>query len=248
MAAGKRGQGDLREDTVVCNGVVIPYRYCHSRRRTLGMTVRPDRSVSVRVPLRTPLHAIREFVAGRAAWITNVWAKFDVQSPALVQSYADGAVFLFQGAEYRLALERGAPASVHLRGGSLVVATPDTADAGRVARLVDAWYREQAAELFRERLAACHGRMFPEEAALPALAIRPMKSRWGSYSYRTRRVNLNLELIKLPLACLDYVIIHELCHITVRHHGPGFWRLVGRHAPDHAEVRRVLKAFVLPLR
>ncbi|HEX9024499.1 MAG TPA: M48 family metallopeptidase, partial [Geobacteraceae bacterium] len=102
-------------------------------------------------------------------------------------------------------------------------------------------YRERAGELFRERLAACHRRMFPEGTPLPPLTIRPMTSRWGSYSYCTRRVTLNLALIRLPPACLDYVIVHELCHITVRHHGPAFWRLVERHFPDCAAVRRQLR-------
>jgi len=247
LAFRKDGHGATHEDTVVCNGIAIPYRYCHSRRRTMGMTVRPDKSVNVRVPLRTSLHAIREFVAGRAAWITRVWAEFDGHAPPLPQSYANGSTFLFQGAEYRLSLEQGPLDAVHLRGGSLVVTTRDDASLSRLAELVDNWYRERAAEVFRERLSACHLRMQPEGIALPPIVIRPMKSRWGSYSYRTRRINLNLNLIKLPQACLDYVIVHELCHVTVRHHGPGFWRLVGRHVPNYAEVRRQLRKFVSSL-
>jgi predicted metal-dependent hydrolase len=205
------------------------------------MTIRPDRSVSVRVPLRTPLYAIREFVARQAAWIARTREKIANQSPEPAQSYADGAPFLFLGDEFRLALEPGPQETVRLRGDSLVVATPAGPSPCRLKELVDCWYREQAAELFRERLIACHIRMEPERLEFPLLTIRPMKSRWGSYSYRTRRVTLNLHLIRLPLACLDYVIIHELCHIAVRHHGPLFWRLVERYFPDHAEARRQLR-------
>lgn len=244
MGIGKNMHG-MREDTVVCEGVAIPYRYCHSRRRTLGITVRPDRSVTVRAPLRTALHAIRDFVARRAAWIEKAWAEFDRRGPAAPQSYANGALLLFRGAAYTLVIEQGAPESVRLRGASLVVSIPDAPTTARLAELVDAWYRERAGEVFGERLFECHRRMQPEGIALPPLLIRPMKSRWGSYSYRTRRVTLNLNLIKLPQACLDYVIIHELCHVNVRHHGPGFWRLVGRYAPDYTAMRRLLREFVL---
>jgi hypothetical protein len=233
-----------REDTVEWDGVAIPYRYCHSRRRSLGMTIRPDKSVSVRVPLRISLAAIREFVSRRGAWIVKIWERFDNDSPAPVQSYGDGAFFLFQGVQYRLALEHGDAASVQVRGDRLVVATPDDPSSANLVKLVDSWYRERAVELFRERLIACHGRMQLEETAPPSLVIRPMTSRWGSYSYRTRRINLNLNLIKVPQACLDYVICHELCHVTVRHHGPAFWRLVGRHCPDYAGLRRQLATFI----
>jgi predicted metal-dependent hydrolase len=244
LAIRKDKHGGLHEDSVISNGIVIPYRYCHSRRRTLGITVRPDKSVSVRVPLRTPLHEIRAFVAGRAAWIAKVWAEFDRRSPVQLQSYADGATFLFQGSEYRLVLETGPLEAVRLQGKSLVVTTTDQTSPARLPGVVDAWYLERAREIFGVRLIACHRRMQPEGIPLPPVTIRPMKSRWGSYSYRTRRISLNLNLIKLPQECLDYVIIHELCHINVRHHGPGFWRLVGRYVLDHVEIRRKLRSFI----
>jgi predicted metal-dependent hydrolase len=208
------------------------------------MTVRPDKSVTVRVPPATPLHVIRAFVTRQAAWIAGTWEKIDRQGPAPVQSYASGAHVLFMGAQYCLVLEQGPLEMVQILNSSLVVTVPDESSPSRLAELVHAWYREQARKVFRERLAACHQRMQPEGAALPPLMIRPMKSRWGSYSYRTRRITLNLNLIKLPQACLDYVICHELCHIIMRHHGPDFWRLVARHCPDYAELRRQLKTSV----
>ncbi|MBI2355496.1 MAG: M48 family metallopeptidase [Deltaproteobacteria bacterium] len=243
MDIGKGTHG-MREDWVDCNGVAIPYRYCHSRRRTLGMTVRPDKSVTVRAPLRTSLHAIRDFVTRRAAWIEKAWAEFDRRGPATPQSYANGAHFLFRGAAYMLVIEQGAPESVRIEGASLVVTTTGEPSTERLRGLVDAWYRERAGEIFGERLIECHRRMQPEGIALPPLLIRPMRSRWGSYSYRTRRIALNLNLIRLPQASLDYVIVHELCHVNVRHHGPDFWRLVGRYVPDHAAMRRQLRESV----
>lgn len=241
----KVSHSQMREDAVVCNGTVIPFRYCHSRRRTLGLTVRPDKSVSVRVPLRTPQHAIREFVARQAAWIEKTWEKFDGRPPAAPQRYDSGAGFLFLGQEYRLVLDRGEAETVCAGNGLLTVTTPGEPDPVRLAALVAAWYRAQAMEIFSERLRACHQRMFLPGTPLPPLTIRPMTSRWGSYSYRTRRVTLNLHLIKLAPACLDYVIIHELCHIEVRHHGPAFWQLVARYVPDHGAIRRQLRT--LPL-
>lgn len=233
-------QAQLRRDSIECNGMAIPFQYCHSRRRTLGMTVRPDKSVIVRAPLYVSLGDIRDFVSRRAVWIAKVWREFDKRPPALSQSYDSGATFWFRGRGYGLALERDAAESVALRGSSLVVAAPDELDALGIRRLIDTWYRDQALNIFRERAIECHRRMRAEGFSLPPMAIRPMKSRWGSYSYRTGRMTLNLNLIKALPACLDYVIIHELCHIRVRHHGPGFWRFVERYVPDHAEVRKQL--------
>ena len=206
------------------------------------MTVRPDKSVVVRAPLRASLGNIRDFVSRRATWIAKVWREFDSKPPDPSQNYDSGATFLFQGRGYALTLVRGAAESVVLKGDSLVVAAPDQLDAPNIRRLIDTWYRDQAVSIFREREIECHRRMEAEGFPLPPIVIRPMKSRWGSYSYRTGRITLNLNLIKALPECLDYVIIHELCHMKLRHHGLGFWRFVERYVPNHAGLRKLLNS------
>jgi hypothetical protein len=238
----RRHQAEPHRDSVECNGLAIPFQYCRSRRRTLGMTVRPDKSVVVRAPLRASLGDIRDFVSRRATWIAKVWREFDSKPPDTSENYDSGATFLFQGRGYALTLVRSAAESVVLKGDSLVVAAPDELDALNIRRLIDTWYRDRALSLFREREIECHRRMEAEGFPLPPMVIRPMKSRWGSYSYRTGRITLNLNLIKALPACLDYVIIHELCHMKFRHHGPDFWRFVERYAPNHAGLRKQLNS------
>lgn len=223
--------------------MTIAYVWCHSRRRTLGITVRPDRSVSVRVPLRTPVKEVRAFVTRRAEWIIKVWKKMDARVPRQQQGYENGAKFMFQGSEYRLELEAGRCTSLQLRDGYLVLTAPEVPAKDNIRLLIDSWYRKQALEIMKERSVECHRMMSAEMIPLPPITIRPMTTRWGSYSYRTRRITLNLNLIKVPSACLDYVIIHELCHIKVRHHGPDFWRMVSQYVPDYLLLRNQLNRY-----
>ena len=107
--------------------------------------------------------------------------------------------------------------------------------------MIEKWYRKQAVEIASERSVVYHSMMHSEGIPLPPITIRSMKTRWGSYSYTTKRIALAINLIKMPPACLDYVIIHELCHIKVRHHGPDFWRMVSRYCPHYMSVRKMLK-------
>ena len=206
------------------------------------MTVRPDKSLAVRVPLRTPLKDIRAFVTHRAEWVLKVWKKLDAR-PTPQQGYGSGALFMFQGQAFRLEFEVGSRRSLQLRDGLLVLTAAEMPPEETVRRIIDSWYRKQALTIVKERSIACHRMMQEEEIPLPAITIRPMKTRWGSYSYQTRRITLNLNLVKAPPACLDYVIIHELCHIKVRHHGPDFWRMVSLYQPDYLSERRQLKQF-----
>lgn len=234
---------EIRLDSVECAGVTIAYGWCHSRRRTLGITVRPDRSVSVRVPLRTPIKEVRAFVTRRAEWVIKVWKKLDARIPQQQQGYENGVKFLFQGKEYRLELETGRCSSLQLRDGLLVLTAPEMPAEDKIRWIIDGWYRKQALEIVKERSIECHRMMQAEVIPLPPITIRTMKTRWGSYSYRTRRITLNINLIKAPPACLDYVIIHELCHIKVRHHGPDFWQMVSRYVPDYLLLRSRLKQY-----
>ncbi len=231
----------MNNDAVVCEGGIVPFSYCRSRRKTLGITIRPDKSVAVRAPLRTPLQDIRDFVSRQSAWVMKIWQRLDCQTPKPRQSYDRDAIFLFQGRECTLRIEYGATEAVSLHGDALVVRTPQQHDSAQLRGLINSWYREQALELFSKRAIECHRRMQAESLPFPPIVIRSMKSRWGSYSCRTGRMSLNLSLIKVPLACLDYVIIHELCHIKVPNHGPHFWKLVGRYVPNHLELRKQLR-------
>lgn len=242
MPVACRGD-EIRHDLIERAGVTIEYSWCHSRRRTLGITVRPDKSVSVRVPLRTPLKTIRGFVVRRADWVQKVWNNLDAEPVQSEQGYGRGSIFMYQGQALRLEFETGGCCSLQQRGQFLVLTAPEIPPEETIRRLIDGWYRKQALEIVKERSIECHRMMQATGIPLPAITIRAMKTRWGSYSYRTGRITLNLNLIKAPVSCLDYVIIHELCHIKLRHHGPDFWRLVSRHLPDYLSERRQLKQY-----
>lgn len=105
------GRDEIRHDSVEWRGVTIAYSWCHSRRRSLGMTVRPGKSVAVRVPLRTPLKEVRAFVVRRAEWVLKVWKQQDEKPVQQQQDYGHGALFMFQGQVCRLEFATGAPRS-----------------------------------------------------------------------------------------------------------------------------------------
>lgn len=236
----------LHQERIEHQGEQIVFAYYRSpRRRTLGLTVYPDGTVMARAPLTTPLDRIRLFVAERAAWIAKAQQSFPAPQPQHGPTYASGAPFRFLGDAYRLQVEPGEETRIEIEGDILRVTVAGSFDPAAIRASLESWYGHWAREIFPTRLAACLERV--QSAGIPApagLSIRAMTSRLGSYSYRTRRVCLNLWLLKAPLACIDYVIIHELCHARVRHHGPRFWQLVQRFEPDHARLRAELRNYL----
>ena len=234
-------RNEFKDDFVEWKEFTLSYQWCHSRRRTLGITVRADKTVSVRVPLRTPVKQVRDFVLKRAEWIMRVWKKLDGKPSKSKQDYGRGATFKYQGNDLHLEFTMSPRHSVCLHGGLLLLSAPDVPSDEYVRKLITSWYKKQAHQVVTERSMACHHMMQKEQIPLPPITLRSMKTRWGSYSYKTKRIALNINLIKAPQECLDYVIIHELCHIKVRHHGPDFWQMVGCYMPDYLLVRKRLK-------
>jgi predicted metal-dependent hydrolase len=228
------------------DGILFPFTYCRSRRRTIVVTVHPDRSLAVRAPLRLSQSAIRDFVIRKAPWILKVWARMAALPPTVEPSYGEGTPVSLLGESYPLLFRHGIRRSAAIEDGRLILTSPEPMSDEEVGLTIEGWYRHQAREIIPRRLAACHRLMAPEGIPLPPFTVRPMRSRWGSYSYRSGRVCLNLHLLATTPECLDYVIIHELCHIKVRHHGTDFWQMVERYCPGYREAREQLKNYRLP--
>jgi len=107
---------------------------------------------------------------------------------------------------------------------------------------VDKYLKKLAEPLFLERLDYWYNK-FSRNIPYPSLTIRKMKSRWGVCNVRTKRVTLNLELIRKEPLCLDYVIVHELSHLIHADHSKKFWSLVEENYPEYKKARKLLKGY-----
>jgi predicted metal-dependent hydrolase len=221
-------------------GEPIEFSLCRSQRRSLAVHVYSDQRVEVRAPADCPETMIAGFVRERMDWIRDKRRYFNDHPLVPPLSYSEGEAHPYLGVGYPLALSRSSPAGVWLAADRLWVRHRDVENPRQVAGLLDQWYRRQAARVLPQRLSDCHQRMQALRIPFPPLKIRAMRSRWGSCSSRGS-VTLNLELIKYPVALIDYVVMHELCHLLEFNHGPGFWAMMDAVMPDWRERRARLK-------
>lgn len=230
--------------SLIYGGDTIPYevRFLASR-RTLGIEVHPDSRVLVRAPVGCPPSLIAERVRRRADWISRQLAEFERYRPRTPpRQYLGGESHLYLGRQYRMKLLRGDHAAVKLAGGEMCVVLPDEPDPTRVKALVDRWYRARAGIVFGEVLAESLRRF--DQADPPRLVVRRMLSRWGSLS-PTGTLTLNVQLVRAPRRCIEYVVMHELCHTKHRNHDRHFFRLLGRLMPDWERRKQRLEAALL---
>ena len=225
--------------TVSYGTATITYDLTFTRRKSLGITVRPNSQVTVRAPVGTSLKEIDRLVQKRAAWILRHQRKFESYPPPLPpRQYLSGEFHRYLGKRYRLKVTLAKTDSVKLtRGRFLITVRKD--DPARVKHLLTEWYRRQAHRVFAERLEANYPKIQPYDVSFPEIKIRLMKSRWGSCS-PDGRINLNLRLIQAPKPYIDSVILHELCHLKEHNHGRAFYALLDRLLPDWRQRREGL--------
>lgn len=213
-----------------------------SRRRTLGLEVHPDLRVVVRAPARMAAVEIELFLAERAAWIEAQLAHFRAQpARAATAAFGDGCPVRHLGVCYRVSLRPDGVPGILIDGGELVIGGVAAALSETAHQAYAGWSRAQAAVEFTTLLDTWHAHPRFARYPRPPLAIRAMRTRWGSLGTR-RGMSLNLALIEAPRACIEYVVVHELCHLRYHGHGRGFYRLLEAVLPDWRARKRALEA------
>lgn len=219
-------------------GRTIPYMLRRSRRRTLGLTV-DGRGLKVAVPWNTPQVRVEAFIQEHGAWILEKLAAAQEREAERRLVLGDGSLIPLLGDDCLVRIEPGANRA---RWGErhVVLGMKPGSDP---AAVLECALKRKALEVFRERLAQ-YGTHLP--TPLPPLALSSARTRWGSCSRRSG-IRLNWRLIHLPLELVDYVVAHELAHLSEMNHSPRFWAVVETLYPNWKAAReelRVLGALV----
>lgn len=232
------------------------YQLTRSKRKSLSIAIGRDGTVQVKAPNWLPKYKIDQFIQQKAGWIEEKRLELSKQErPG--HTFQEGDEFLFLGEPFRLAFCAKAQGQEGSQGIALdqkkKILTMETGmgigdvKAANVRKKLEQWYLSQAKQIFPERasqyfplaakLAGDTGR---EIAPINRISIRNQKTRWGSCSSKGN-LNFNWRLLMAPEKILDYVVVHELCHLAYLDHSKQFWQMVTAILPDCRERREWLK-------
>lgn len=231
----------IGERLVELAGESLRYHLRRSRRRTLGITVEPNGSVVVTAPHDASMPQVEGVLRRRKEWLRRRLREVGSLPPSpMPREWVSGETHRYLGRQYRLKVRNGQRAAVKLAGGFFHVTVQDRADTQTVRAVMERWYLQRARSTFERRIdeliRRVHGLRLKEA---PPLLVRRLRNRWGSCSAEGR-ILMNVDAVKLPVTCIDYLLVHELCHLRVPHHGPAFWRLLDRCMPDWERWRKRL--------
>ena len=240
--AGSEKKNILRSEetqrTIHLDGTTVSYLLRRSSRRTIGFLI-DESGLRVTAPKRSTIHTIENALTEKRKWILGKLDDYrnrQQAKPAPV-IWQDGTTFPYLGKELTLHLEKSGtrrPAfrldedrlTIHLAQG-----TPAISDH------LKKWLKIQARKIFTERLQLYAEKM---NVTFDAFGLSGAHTRWGSCSAR-RHIRLNWRLVHCDISLIDYVVIHELAHLSEMNHSPRFWAIVKKWYTDPGNARKILQ-------
>jgi len=198
------------------------------------MKIRNDGILQLNVPMKTKLEVIEEFIISKYSWLQKKYIENYNSQNHKPLVFEDGEVHLYFGKEYCLQLIVSTQSFVEIKNDKIIVFHRKNSI---VKNILNRWYRQQALDFFNKR--THHFAKNYDFPSVKKVTVRNMKARWGSCNSRSE-ITYNIHLIKAPLENIDYVVLHELCHLIHPNHGVGFYQLQSQVNPDWKKQKYIL--------
>lgn len=204
----------------------------------------PDGRVRVAAPHKTNQEAVRLFVISRMSWIKKKQRQFKLQERQTERGFVSGENHYFRGKRYLLRVKHhNKPAQIKISNNKYIdlQVRENSTQEYRQKAFFD-WYR---AELYDELPKLIKKWEKKTGIKVKECRVRRMKTRWGTYNDKTKKIWINLELAKKPVHCLEYILVHEMVHILEKHHTDQFRAYMTKFMPKWKLYRDELNKFVL---
>jgi predicted metal-dependent hydrolase len=217
---------------------VIQYFVVKTRRRKTSEVIVDGNTVEVRAPLDKPDHEIEQVVRNKAAWISKKQKEYREMNLHITKpTFGENSTLPYMGKDYPFKILSQDKNSIRFIDGEFIItlsiSKPKSPTAIDIERLYEHWLMKTARFIFINKV-----KSYSEKLGIlkpGKISIKKLKNRWGSMSKNSRTINLNVNLLKASEDVIDYIVLHELCHLKIKEHSHHFWDLLHKFMPDYQE-------------
>ncbi|MCC8163135.1 MAG: M48 family metallopeptidase [Lachnospiraceae bacterium] len=209
--------------------------------KTCRLKVYPDRSVVIAVPRQTPSDWIEKFLTQKAQWIEKKLELFEKTAGyAATTEIRNGLSIRMLGEDLVCQILKTEKSDIYRKGNILYIAGPNTCSQEKLFQQFDRWWRKEAQLVLQKQVDELYPVIGKYGIEKPQIALRKMKTLWGSCSVNRKMITFNQYLIKARPACIEYVVLHELVHFIYPNHSRQFYDFLSIHMPDWKERKKIL--------
>lgn len=218
----------------------VEYTVKFGKRKTIQIKVAYPDKVTISVPNSMPKYQAIDFVNNRADWIFEKVGEFQKRAISVPKrNFKTGDIWLYLGKEYTLYVlktEGLKKPEVYIEGDKLIVKL-DSEEPKQVEAALEKWYRVQAQKVILERVSH-YQRYFSQKPR--SVNVKTQKKRWGSCTGRDDLL-FNWKCVMANIEALDYIVVHEMCHMVEKNHSKAYWQLVEKIYPSYKKEKLWLK-------
>lgn len=230
--------------SIEVNGEIFEYSYIRKSTVRAYIRISNTAEILVTMPKHCTFAQIDDFILRKMDWIkSKIQSVKDSNSAKAKQTGQDEEWILYKGSKFPVQISLSKKVSIKLHDGILDMQLTLPKERIDVSATIVAWRKYSARYEYQAILDTMFEKVEYLGYKMPNLKIKKMTSRWGSYSRRTHSINMNSELLKAPIECIEFVIMHELCHLKHLDHSKNFYDLLTTLMPDHRQREKVLRDF-----
>ena len=218
----------------------------YSSRKTMGISIHPNKKIEITAPFGTPFASIQRAVERKSKWIFKQLEKLEkYQVMEHIREYTSGQTLKLLGWNYMIKIiqiENFEEEQIKKEKGLIKVYVHDRNQRERIHLLIEDWYRNEAMIYLAQKFEQCYERIKKYNISKPLYYLRYMNRRWGSCTSQGT-ILLNPDIIQLPSHCIEYIIMHELCHLKYRNHSREFYHFLDTVMPNWQDCSKALDSF-----
>lgn len=219
---------------------VVTYELQRKAVKNINLRIPGDGKLYVSAPPAVPRSRIEDFLHREEAFISRTLATLQ-KAPVL--TLQTGETYYVQGRPYILRVIHGPAEAMWLQGNTLCLEKESDTDWETRRRLYHAFLLQLSQPLLTASLTRCYARVKAYGIPVPRVTIRFMQTRWGSCTPARQTIRLNAYLAIMPDACIDQVVLHELCHFLEANHSARFYAWLSRFMPDWKSQKKALESY-----
>jgi len=209
--------------------------------KTCRLKVFPDKTIKFSVPKTTPAEWIANYLDSKDEWISGKLQMFEqTKGYAATTEIRDGVSIRFLGEDLIFSVSMCNKPSISKKGKTLCVCALDINNQDKLLEQFDKWWRKEAILYLSTQLDNLYPIIEKYKKPKPKIALRKMKTLWGSCSPGRGTITFNQYLTKAKPACIEYVVLHELVHFLYPNHSKQFYNFLSSHMPDWKDRKRIL--------
>lgn len=233
----------MEKDFIESNGKKIYFYVQRKNVKNINLKVNIDKKVTLSIPMKMSLDKARDFVEQRVSWIKKQQDFYDTFAEQKENiTFEDGETVYLLGKQYKMKIISDTHNNVIINHKYIEIHIKEKyiVNKNYIKNVYETWLKQYALNVLEDLVIKYQNTLKKYDIKTPKIEIRQMKTRWGSCIPTCNKVIFNLNLIKTPMCCIEYVVLHELCHLKYENHSKNFYNFITIFMPDWKERKKIL--------